>query len=284
MSTIADSILSLLEPGKSRKVDVLYRFDGTQEVVSAHKYLLAFISPVLDEKFFGPLAMPPGEFPEGVEEIEESEFGFETFDIFVKHVYGDKEVIKNSSNYRILMELLQLSKLYFMTGLADLVATRIDELQVNMENLMEVLVTALHYKDIDGFVDVSDNAISKVIKVFSKLSSREQNKFYKENRKDYLDPVLSLIDLMAEPNQWPNCDNCLVPLVRCKNRRLVDVLPHIGLRMLDAKDASCIVESVVEDSYGTGGEYYEVGIRGREWPKTTAYPHEFNSLAYIYDC
>jgi len=141
MSTIADSILSLLEPGKSRKVDVLYRFDGTREVVSAHKYLLAFISPVLDEKFFGPLAMPPGEFPEGVEEIEENEFGFETFDIFVKHVYGDKEVIKNSSNYRILMELLQLSKLYFMTGLADLVATRIDELQVNMENLMEVLVT-----------------------------------------------------------------------------------------------------------------------------------------------
>jgi len=68
MNTIAESLLSLLGKEKFRKADLVYTFAGT----TAHKLLL---SPVLDERFYGPLSTPPAEFPDGVEHIIEEDFG-----------------------------------------------------------------------------------------------------------------------------------------------------------------------------------------------------------------
>lgn len=85
------------------------------------------------------------------------------------------------------LELLQLSN-YLMTGLAEPLIARMEGLPVNLTT------HRAFYKDLEGFVNVSNYTISKVAAEFTKLSSLAKNKFYKEHREDNLDQVKDLLD------------------------------------------------------------------------------------------
>jgi len=96
MSNIAEvDHLKLLEPGASKIIpDITIRFEGSSsdKTLVAHKYVLAQMSTVFEEQLYGTLsanAKAEGDFSGSIEVITEKEFSFETFNTFIRHIYGD---------------------------------------------------------------------------------------------------------------------------------------------------------------------------------------------------
>jgi len=104
MNSYAESdFLSLLTPRRKIPADVLFQFAGSDETLSAHKFVLAQVSDVYYfNKFYGPLrenTKAEQELIGGVENVMENKFSFETFNIFCQHVYGDKEIDQRCSSF-----------------------------------------------------------------------------------------------------------------------------------------------------------------------------------------
>jgi len=103
MNSYAESdFLSLLTPRRKIPADVLFQFAGSDETLSAHKFVLAQVSDVYFNKFYGPLSentMAEQELIGGVENVMENKFSFETFNIFHRYVYGDKQIDQRCSSF-----------------------------------------------------------------------------------------------------------------------------------------------------------------------------------------
>jgi len=190
-----------LSPQRKIPADILFKFVGSDKTLSADKFVLGNVSDVFHEQFYGPLsenAKAEGLFFGGVEHVLEQKFSYETFNTFLQHIYGNKEIIKNCSNFEILFELLEMAKFHLIDKLTAVIQKKIEKLKVTMENLLLVLYLVDHYKNLCGFQEITAGLAKKISTRFGSLSCKEQNKFYKENRADNPDLVNALVDLMAE--------------------------------------------------------------------------------------
>jgi len=199
-SLLQADFLALLTQGDTRQ-DVMFEFEDTAENVCAHKLLLSSMSPVFREQFYGPLsanAKAEGNFSGCIEVVKMKEFQYHVVFIFVRHIYGDKKIIKKCSSFVFLFELLDMAKKYLVEKMGDLILKRISEVDVTLETAFLALETSLQYKDLDGFEEISEVVDRKIVATLSALSRADQNKFYKQYQKDKPDLVFALIDLMSE--------------------------------------------------------------------------------------
>jgi len=193
--------LSLLSLENEVISDLIIKFVGSDKTLRVHKLILAQVSTVYKLQLYGELsenARAEGDFSGSIEVIEEQEFSYETYYIFIRHIYGDKVIIKNCSSYETLLQLLQMANLYLVQKLADLVHKRITDLKMTMGILLPSLETALAYRKLDGFDNICDTVDKKIVATFSALPVIEQHRFYKLQRQDNPDLVAALIQLMAE--------------------------------------------------------------------------------------
>jgi len=260
MSDIKESdFLSLLTSKRKIPADVLFKFGGREDTLGAHKLVLAQVSDVYLKKFYGPLSENTkvgDESADGIEHVTEGKYSYEAFDIFLQHVYGNKEIINDCSSFEILLELLEMSKLHLLESLTVAIEDRIDGLNVTMENILSVLNLYNHYKALDGFKAVTEALGVKIIAVFSKLSMKEQYKFQKLHRDDNPDLVIVLVDLMCDEDGFAGqvdaqlCNFCHVPQRQCEHAGFV-----IGARVVrgpdwdydDCEDDIGLSGSIVED-------------------------------------
>jgi len=193
--------LSLLSLENEVISDLIIKFVGSNKTLRVHKLILAQVSTVYKLQLYGELsenARAEGDFSGSIEVIEEQEFSYETYYIFIRHIYGDKAIIKNCSSYETLLQLLQMANLYLIQKLADLVHKRITDLKMTIEILLPTLETALAYRKLDGFDNICDTVDKKIVATFSALPVIEQHRFYKQQRQDNPDLFAALIQLMAE--------------------------------------------------------------------------------------
>ena len=138
--------------------------------------------------------------------------------------------------------MLQLGKFYLVERMVQVLYGRIEELSVTMENLLQVLLTVLPYKSLDGFEHALRIVGDKVTAAFTLLSVKDQNTFYRQHRTNNRDLVEYLVDLVAAKDQWKNengillhCDQCKTPADECKHYEeevnLENILTHLKTRL-----------------------------------------------------
>lgn len=334
MSNIAEvDHLKLLEPGASKIIpDITIRFEGSSsdKTLVAHKYVLAQMSTVFEEQLYGTLsanAKAEGDFSGSIEVITEKEFSFETFNTFIRHIYGDKDIVRNCTSFETLFQLLQMAWLYLIDKLAELVPQRINDLPITMDILLPTLETVLAYRNLDGFGYICESVDKKMAATFSCLPMRDQHRFYKqhrqtspqlvgalinliadnkpaeaeaelevclvnkrkfyqfyqENQKDRPELVNALVDLMSDFVledflELDGCKNCLMTREECKHGKLLESVPHVGLRYKAPNGSPSYVESVIHTGTTSSGQKeYDIkqrtDVRGQIYK--CKYPNDF---------
>jgi len=209
--------LRLLQPGATKIIpDVEIRFAGSGETLVAHKYVLAQMSTVFEEQLFGPLsanAKAEGDFSGSIEVITEKEFSYETFNTFIRHIYGDKEIVGSCTSFETLFQLLQMAWLYLVDRLAELVPQRINDLPITMDILLPTLETVMAYRNLDGFGYICESMERKIAATFSSLPMRDQHRFYKQHRQANPELVAALIQLIGgnkPAESEPELEACMI--------------------------------------------------------------------------
>ena len=193
--------LKLLSKETMIRSDLTIKFVGTDETLDVHKYILAMVSTVYELQLYGEMsehARAEEAFSGSVEIIEENDFPYKTYYMFIRHIYGDKEIIKNCCSYESLFQLLQMAKLYLIEKLSKLIELRITGLPITMDLLIPSLKTVLVYQKLEGFREICENVNRNIVDTFSALPLRDQYKFYKLQRQGSSEVVAALIALMAE--------------------------------------------------------------------------------------
>jgi len=214
----ADS-LKLLDLESKILHDLEIKFEGTDKTLIAHKQTLATVSTVFEDQFYGPLsanARADGHLSGEVEVILEKQFDYETYNMFIRHIYGDKEIIQSCCSYGTLFPLLTMAKLYLIEKMVEVVEKRINDLKISMDIILSALEAVLAYRNLEGFKSICDCVGNKIVTTFSAQSNIEQHKFYKRNRQDNPELVDALIELMAEQklDGSQSEEFCLVDLKR----------------------------------------------------------------------
>jgi len=145
-----------------------------------------------------------------IEVLVEQEFRYVTFNMFLRHIYGDKVIVEACSSYENLFQLLQMSKLYLMDKLSDIVVKKISALNISMDSLLSSLETAGAYKNLDGFEHICSNVEKKVQATFCNQSSVYQYSFYKQHRLDNPRLVFALIDMMTDAKLSATAPNSIL--------------------------------------------------------------------------
>ena len=138
--------------------------------------------------------------------------------------------------------MLKLGKFYLVERMVQVLYGRIEELSVTMENLLQVLLTVLPYKSLDGFEHALRIVGDKVTAAFTLLSVKDQNTFYRQHRTNNRDVVEYLVDLVAaKDHSKPDngilllCDECKTPADECKHAEeevdLEDIFTHLKSRL-----------------------------------------------------
>lgn len=291
MSSIGEqNMLSLLELGDSR-CDVKFRFGGHNEDISGHKLLLSLMSPVFFEQFFGPLsanARAVGDFAGVVEILNETEFSWEAFNTFMRHLYGDKDILKSCTSFVVLFELLQISNHYLIAQLSVLVKSHILELVSHLGHLLEGLEAARAYSSLQGFEDICQDVKSRVVTTFSRLSRLEQ-KFLTNKSRDDPHLAIALEELLAASGPEAlaaMCTNCLRPTDKCAHGELVNQVPHVGMRYRNATGVRQVeLVTTTTRSTSSGEPIYDVRVRrSRDGRLSTKhYPTNYRDY-YRYHC
>jgi len=170
-----------------------------------------------------------------------------------------------------------------MVKLDKVIQSAIDKLNVDFDNILAALETALKYRNLNGFEVLSEIVISRIKALVSSLSNEDLNQFYDEYMDDNPDLVRSLVRLVAnkkiklcEARLRPDCDNCRVEKVNCRDGEDVDVLPHVGMKITwrnGAKEAR-FVKGV--SAKNTVTYEYESQLLSR------SYPNDF--IPALYSC
>jgi len=210
MSNITEiNFLKLLSEGSKILPDVTFKFEDSEKTLVVHKQVLALMSTVFEEQFYGPMsahARADGYLSSEMEYIEEKDFHYETFYIFIRHLYGDKDILNNCSSYSTLFQLLNMAKLYLIDKLGELVHQRIQNLEMSMEILLASLETVLAYRNLEGFKEICEKVTKEIVSTFSTLPNADQFRFYKDQRHDNPELVASLIDIMSAKNLAANAE------------------------------------------------------------------------------
>jgi len=240
--------------------------------VRCHKLLLSLVSPTFKDKFFGPSRRKNRNTSGLCDVIEETEFSYEVFHMFVRFLYGDKHIIHRSQDFQQLFELLHMAKTHQMSRLVEIVLQRIVHVEVTMETVLSSLEIARHYRNIIGLQDISESLTQKVISAASSISNKELHEFYSQHRADKPDMVFHLINLMPKiknpvKHQFRlKCVNCKMPKDQCKDGQRINVVPHPWMRIRDKAGNICSVDSITETKHRTdwGEQIYNVRLRWKD--------------------
>ena len=128
--------------------DVSFRIIGDEEdggkIFRAHKLLLAGVSPVFRQQFFGPM-----KDTEEVVKVEETTP--EAFDTMLSYIYklpGKDTFRLDKKDCQKLFELLSLARKYMIPNLETVTLSTIETLAITRENMIFTATVATNYKKI----------------------------------------------------------------------------------------------------------------------------------------
>jgi len=282
MSCMAEAdFFSLLQEDEDTLYDVKFQFVDSHETVSGHKLLLSIMSPVFRQQFY----RTHGVFYDDIEVILEEEFSYASFNMFIRHIYGDKKVIKTCSSFDLLFEILKIAKHYHISKLEKIVKDIIEGLKVVKDRIIPALRASFQYKDLRGFGPLAQKIIVKVKYLASTMSKKSLGIVYSENEAAYPELVQFLrenvvMEKVKTPVLAGMCRNCRMPKPQCKHGRVVDALPSVGLKFnSDKMKRVRVVKSVKRTSDGST----KVNIKfGANLQHTYAwyYPNDFHHFLY----
>ena len=139
---------AFLSPDSDLPPDVSFRIKGDGEdggkTFKAHKLLLAGVSPVFRQQFFGPMRDT-----EEVVEVEETTP--EAFDTMLSYIYklpGKDTFSLGTQDCQKLFEILVLARKYMISNLETLTSSTLEEFAITRENMMFTATVATKYKKI----------------------------------------------------------------------------------------------------------------------------------------
>ena len=184
----------------------------------AHKLLLAGVSPVFRQQFFGPM-----KDTEEVVEVEETTP--EAFETMLNYIYkppGKDTFSLNKIDCQKLFELLALARKYMIPNLETVALTALDTLAIRRENMIFTATVATKYKRI--FDDLSKKLMVKCLEwlfqttkgagdIFALIMETKEN--FPEASLDILHELLSVgnetLQVPGNYNQWNAASsNCVM--------------------------------------------------------------------------
>ena len=127
--------------------------------IEAHKFLLAGVSPVFKNMFYGPL--------KETGEVVVKETTPEAFKTMIKFIYhpsgGEAFNLKHTRCPQELFELLTLSTKYQISNLATLTSGALRSLSITRETMIFTATVAKNYQD-TAFRDLSTEMMMKCVK------------------------------------------------------------------------------------------------------------------------
>ena len=183
--------------------------------MSAHRLLLAEVSPVFRKVFFGPMKNT-----EDVVEIKETTV--EAFKTMLNYIYipskSEKFSLKDITCPQALFDVLNLGERYQIPALVEEITLILQNLPITSENMMITATTAKNFAVFEGVSKMlrekCDNFLTATLKtrddVYSFLHKTHLN--FPEGDKDFL---LEMMRANAK------CDNCRMVMSRCRNGEAV---------------------------------------------------------------
>ena len=179
------------------------------KIFRAHKLLLAGVSPVFRQQFFGPM-----KDTEEVVEVEETTS--EAFDTMLSYIYklpGKDTFTLGKKDCQKLFELLTLARKYMIPNLETVTLIAIEALAITRENMIFTATVATKYKKI--FDDVCNKLLVKCLEwlfettkgagdIFALIMETKNN--FPEASLDILHELLSVgnesLQVPGSYNQW----------------------------------------------------------------------------------
>lgn len=156
--------------------------NGVTASIMAHKNLLAFISPVFKQQFFGDMRKTGME----IEIVEIQDFQFKAFKEFIHFIYtGNKSFIENcSKEFEDLFELRKLADKYMILEVVGIVEQRIRIVELNSTTALPALEIAERYKNLLNFGEICDWLSQRCVETLEKSWSSPYDvvRFWNENQ------------------------------------------------------------------------------------------------------
>ena len=165
-----------------------------------------------------------------------------------------------------------------MVKLDKVIQATIDKLNVDFDNILTALESALKNRNLNGFEVVSVGVISKIKTLVSSLSNEDLHQFYDKYIDDNPELIRSLIGIIVDKKieSRPKivCDNCRVEEENCKGGKVIDVLPHAGMKFTKGDSVVRTVHTVRAENE------VECIYKSRSWK--ASYPD--HCTKWIYAC
>jgi len=233
MSVLSSPILHLIREANVGH-DVLFKLMGKfgdHVELKAHKLILASYSTVLKAQFYGAQAEQnkmaeqqnrgPSEM-RLVEIVEVKDFSAEAFVILIKLLYGQVEALRECNSYDILFQVHGLADKYLMIyEVMKNINKRIKKLTVSMETLFDGLETASHYKNLEGYKEISESLSMKcvaTVRAEFKDDVKEIFRFLYSHNEEKTDLVHILMGLLSQDDPV-KCTRCTNSPGQCKHSK-----------------------------------------------------------------
>jgi len=268
--------------------------DEGRVVARAHKIILASLSATFKTMFFGDQSH--NFRMDSV--VYGTDFSPEAYSIFVKVSYGLAEVIDESHDLNLVLQVYGLTLKYLMIPeVVETVVKRIYEIEVTIDNVFYVLETVAKFQDLLGFEEISKQlSIKVVIKVKSAHKTVEDLSYFVSQHILDRPSLLKVLMELIYTTDIEKCTNCLLPLDECKDGQPISSVPHLGLRFtqdtdenLEATDDYNIVLEVhsTKDRHNSGILIQQVDFKnsgGNMAMDCLYYPEQFRSYDCRYKC
>ena len=171
--------------------------DGVK-ILRAHKLLLAGVSPVFRQQFFGPM-----KDTEKVVKVEETTS--EAFDTMLSYIYkppGKDTFRLDKKDCQKLFELLTLARKYMIPNLETVTLSTIETLAITRENMIFTATVATKYKKI--FDDVCKKLLAKCLEWLFKTTKGAGDIFalIMETKKNFPEASLDILhELLSVGNE-----------------------------------------------------------------------------------
>eukprot|EP00092_Neocalanus_flemingeri_P023111 GFUD01025059.1.p1 GENE.GFUD01025059.1~~GFUD01025059.1.p1 ORF type:complete len:420 (-),score=110.22 GFUD01025059.1:138-1397(-) len=143
---------------------------------TAHKFLLAAVSPVFATQFFGSL-------PESRSEIVLTDVKARAFRSMLEFVYGEKVTIVEESDIEELFNILYVAHKYYVAAFEEKIKEKLNNFKITASNVLAVARTALkfqHFETVSGKLlerlknfDIPCEHLGEVLKLSVEFSSEE---------------------------------------------------------------------------------------------------------------
>jgi len=230
--------------------DVIFKWVGEGKVEEFKAHMLAANSATFNTQFQGEMAKQQGTAL-SVQTITLKDSSPEAYNILIQLMYGDVTGLTSSQDSRLLFQVYGLAEKYLVKQkIVDVIRKKVADLKVTQEKLISALETFTEFNGLEGFGEISNKLMVKVLAKLTKSADREE--FYFNHIDNNLVEVKALMKA-ARGFKPADCSNCLVALNNCVDGQgiLPNKVPHVGLR-LKCMGAAIIIKSIAQ----AGSETY----------------------------